>query len=442
MPLTPTFNKHQNIYCTLIAKAVVVLMLFVSYAQLSAQSDTNTAQVDTLSLGADELFKIAREAAFNGNRTASRKYLNKVLEGSPTYSDVRVFLGRTYTWDDQYDNARRELGRVIEEDPSNTEAYSALADVEFYDDKPQIALDVVMAGLKRDGTDEELLYKKAKALVALERNEEASTVLNLMLERNPSNDDAKSLLQSIKASAIKNNIGGNYNTDIFDDVFDQAHYANLQYGRVTNMGSLFVRGNYSKRFGTTGYQGEVDFYPSISKRMYLYLNYGYATSSLFPNHRFGAELYSKLPKAFEGSIGFRYLLFSKSSHATLYTATLGKYYRNYWFSVRTFVTPNESGVSNSYIFQVRRYFADAENYVELSSGFGFSPDQRLQTVSNAEDGNIVNLRSRKIGAEYQRSFGIHWRATLSYQFQQQQFLFTSNDFIGINSISLTARYKF
>ena len=440
MQLKPNFNMRQTKYCSFLAKIAVVFMLFASFAQLSAQSDTSRSKVDTLALGADELFRIAREEAFNGNRTKSRLYLNKVLENSPTYSDVRVFLGRTYTWDDQYDNARRELGRVIEEDPSNTEAYSALADVEFYDDKPQIALDIVMAGLKRDGTDEILLYKKAKALVALERNEEASTVLNLMLERNPSNEDARSLLNSIKASAIKNNIGSNYNTDIFDDVFDQAHYANLQYGRVTSMGSLFVRGNYSKRFGTTGYQGEVDFYPSISKRMYLYLNYGYATSTLFPNHRFGAELYSKLPKAFEGSVGFRYLYFSKSSHATLYTATLGKYYRNYWFSARTFITPNESGVSNSYIFQVRRYFADAENYLELSSGFGFSPDQRLQTVSDTE--NIINLRSRKIGAEYQKSFGIHWRATLSYQFQEQQFLFSSDEFIGINSISATVRYKF
>lgn len=422
----------------------IVGLFFLACNFSFAQTDTSKtpAPIDTLSLGSDALFKIARETAFGGNRAAARVYLFKVLEGSPNYADVRIFLGRTYTWDDQDANAREQFIKVIAESPNSIDAYRAYADLEIWGDHPEAALKVIEQGLKREANDEDLLYKKAKVLVTLEKPEEASVILNTLLTINPSNKDAISLLESIKASAIKNNISVNYNTDIFESVFDQAHYADLQYGRSTKLGSVFFRGNYSKRFGTTGYQGEVDFYPSIAKGVYAYLNYGYANNSLFPRHRAGAELYFKLPKSFEGSVGLRYLYFSKSSIATLYTATLGKYYRSYWFSARTFITPNESGVSNSYIFQVRRYFKNGENFIGLVGGFGFSPDQRLQTISNAENGNIVTLKSRKLGIDFQKTFGIRWRAVLSYQYAQQQFLFTDNDFIGINSISATLRYNF
>jgi YaiO family outer membrane protein len=413
-------------------KAFVLLLCLMGSVSASAQ-------VDTLSLGSDELFAIARNEAFNGSRAKAQIYLNVVLDLSPTYSEVRVFLGRTYAWDDKYDSARVAFTTVIEQDPNYMDAYSALADVEFWDDKPQMALEVTQSGLKRDANNEVLLYKKAKALVALQKETEASLVLDMLLTINPSHEDGKSLQNKIKEASIKNSIALNYNNDLFSDVFDPAHYANLQYGRVTSKGSLFFRGNYSKRFGSTGYQGEVDFYPSLGKGLYMYLNYGYANSTLFPEHRVGAELYFKLPKSFEGSVGLRYLYFSQSSTATLYTATLGKYWRNYWFSVRTFITPNESGVSNSYIFLARRYFADADNFLGLSGGFGFSPDQRFQSIAEED---IITLKSRKIGAEYQRTIGFRWRLNLSYQLAQQQFVFDSSEFIDIHSLSLTARYRF
>lgn len=413
-------------------RSVVVILGFLSSVSVSAQ-------VDTLSLGSDELFAIARNEAFNGSRAKARIYLKTVLDFSPTYAEVRVFLGRTYAWDDQYDSARVAFSTVIEQDPNYMDAYSALADVEFWDDKPQMALEVTVLGLKRDANNEVLLYKKAKALVALEKKTEASLVLDMLLNINPSNEDGKSLQQKIIEASIKNSVALNYNNDLFSDVFDPAHYANLQYGRVTSKGSLFFRGNYSRRFGSTGYQGEVDFYPSLGNGVYMYLNYGYANSTLFPEHRVGAELYFKLPKSFEGSVGLRYLFFSSTSKATLYTATLGKYWRNYWFSIRTFITPNESGVSNSYIFLARRYFADADNFLGLSGGFGFSPDQRFQSIA---EGDIITLKSRKIGAEYQRTIGFRWRLNLSYQLAQQQFIFGGSEFIDIHSLSLTARYRF
>lgn len=398
-----------------------------------------SAQVDTLNLGSDDLFAIARNEAFNGSRSKARVFLLRALDFSPNYSEIRVFLGRTYAWDDHYDSARVAFATTIEKNPNYMDAYSAWADVEFWDDKPSIALDVVLSGLKRDANNETLLYKKAKALVALDKKVEAALVLDMLLNINPSHDDAKALKNKLKEASIKNSIALNYNNDLFSDVFDPAHYANLQYGRVTSKGSLFFRGNYSKRFGSTGYQGEVDFYPSLGKGLYMYLNYGYAKSTLFPEHRIGAELYFKLPKSFEGSVGLRHLYFSRTSTATLYTATLGKYYRNYWFSARTFITSNQSGVSNSYIIMARRYFADAENFLGLTTGFGFSPDQRFQSIA---EGDIITLKSRKIGLEYQRTVGFRWRLNFSYQLAQQQFVFDSSEFIDIHSLSLTARYRF
>ena len=51
---------------------------------------------DWKALGVDELFQRARETAFAGKREEARTMLLTILERSPDYTDVRIFLARTY----------------------------------------------------------------------------------------------------------------------------------------------------------------------------------------------------------------------------------------------------------------------------------------------------------------------------------------------------------
>src|SRR6266516_126356 len=89
------------------------LIFCVKYNQLAAQ--------DTLS--ADGLFQMARKAAFEENNYSKAKvYCNKVLEISPDYTDVTVFLGRLYSWSKQYDSARVTFKKALNQQADYADA--------------------------------------------------------------------------------------------------------------------------------------------------------------------------------------------------------------------------------------------------------------------------------------------------------------------------------
>src|SRR5690606_18462539 len=100
-----------------------------------------------------------------------------------------------------------------------------------------------------------------------------------------------------------------------------------------------------ERFGSTGSQLEVDMYPTISQGFYAYLNFGVSNSYLYPEIRYGAELYKSLPKGFEASLGFRSLKYSETTN--IYTGSIGWYTGNSYFSFRPYVTPGEPKASMS-----------------------------------------------------------------------------------------------
>ncbi len=118
----------------------------------------------------------------------------------------------------------------------------------------------------------------------------------------------------------------------------------------------------------------------------------------------GVEWYHNFPKSFEGSIGMRFLQFN-NSHVSVYTATLGKYAGNYWFSLRSFVTPGSEGTAVSALFQVRRYFSDPENYLGLRLGYGISPDDNRNLIDSNQ---MLALKSRSIRADYNHIFNHVW----------------------------------
>ena len=160
----------------------------------------------------------------------------------------------------------------------------------------------------------------------------------------------------------------------------------------------------AKRFGDTGFQYEIDAYPKISENNYGYLNYGFSQSSVFPDHRFGAEIFHSFPKAFEGSLGIRTLFFG-SSDVTIYTGSVGKYISNYWISLRSYVTPGTTGTSVSGQLQMRRYFSDPENYIGLRLGYGVSPDDNRNLIDSSQK---LTLKTRSVRMEFNHIINHVW----------------------------------
>ena len=168
-----------------------------------------------------------------------------------------------------------------------------------------------------------------------------------------------------------------------------------------NWATLIARTSFAQRryssSSPTGVQFEMDAYPKLTfirKSTYAYLNFGYSPTSLFPLFRAGAEIYTGLPWRLETSLGGRYLYF-EPKHVFIFTGSLGYYLKDYWFSIRPFVTPKAEGISVSGNLTVRRYWSE-DNYLSFSLGVGSSPEE----IDYAQD--TVRQGSFKAGT------GVQW----------------------------------
>lgn len=112
---------------------------------------------------ADDLFAQARKAAFDESNYPKAIALSKTaLQGSPDYADIRVFLGRLYTWSKKPDSARLAFNEVITKQPKYEDAYVGLGYLEYWNDNSEKALTVVNNGLKNVPTSEPLKLLRQK----------------------------------------------------------------------------------------------------------------------------------------------------------------------------------------------------------------------------------------------------------------------------------------
>ncbi len=378
-------------------------------ALLFAQVQTNVpAGVDP-----DDLFAQARRLAFSGRREEARKICVSILEGAPAYEDVRTLLGRLYAWDHQYDQAERELKRVLDSNPGHLDARKALIDVELWSDQPDAALRTADAGLAGSPDDQELLYKKARALKMLGNNTAAAETARQILRLNPASKEARTLLSDVEELIRRFQARVEYTQDRFDKTFDPWHLVSVSLSRRQAFGTVIGRVNLARRFGQTAAQYEMDVYPKFGKGVYAYLNGGYSDSPIFPKIRAGAELYTGLPKGFEASFGARRLRFTSSS-VTIYTGSLGLYVGNYWISLRPYVTPGSTGSSVSGSLSVRRYLEGADSYVGVQVGAGSAPDERYSTLE------FYRLKSQRAGLDIQKRIGNGVGLLTSFGFENQQ----------------------
>jgi YaiO family outer membrane protein len=364
-------------------RKVLLLLLISIPCFLSAQDSTSS----------DGLFQMARKAAFDEkNYPKAIDYSKRALSISPKYTDIRVFLGRLFTWSDQYDSAKATFEYTLSYDATSEDAVSAYTDLEYWNDHNESALRIVEGGLKHHANSENLLVRKAKVLIAMRKFREAVTTTDQILKINKNNTEARALAARIKDALAKNSIGISYSYTSFDKQFaDPWHIASFDYGRQTKLGSLAARVNYANRFKQSGVQYEADAYPHINKTFYSYLSFGYSDDvGVFPKYRAGFSLYANLPKSFEAEAGVRYLYFTDATY--IYTLYLGKYYESWLFSARTYLTPGSSNISQSYNATARYYFGGADDFISANIGYGISPDDASQAILLSSTYKLISTR--------------------------------------------------
>ena len=96
----------------------------------------------------DRAFEVARDMAFNEQRSQAQDSLLLILTKYPDYHDIREFLGTTYSWDGAYKKAREEFSYILNKDTNRRNTWVLAIKNEIWDEKPYDALDLVSNALK------------------------------------------------------------------------------------------------------------------------------------------------------------------------------------------------------------------------------------------------------------------------------------------------------
>ncbi len=400
-------------------KWIALLLLFTGNILVTAQ-ETPMRQNN------DELFQTARSAALGGEREKAREICQVILSNNSNYHDAAVLFGRTLAWDSDYDSARVVLNGVLQKRFGYRDAIDALADIEMWSGNFSEAIRLCNIGLSFNENDKGLLLKKARAQARMSDSDAARITLEQLLEIDPQNEEGIKLLRSLgvvsflplnRRNYFLADYGGDYHRTPYKRRF---HSAGLGYGKRLNFGHLIGRINLAQTWANDNpyednpsVQFELETYPKLSASNYLFVNYAYGLGKSFPIHRGGLEIFQKLPRKFEGSLGMRYLYWN--SNFFFYTGSVGKYYRNYWFSFRPYIVPKENGISRSCFLTARRYFKSADDFIGVTIGTGISPDELY-----SDPAERTTLKSNKVSFMLSKTFlqDFMFRGTFGYDFEE------------------------
>jgi len=368
-------------------------------------------------------FLKARKFAFEGNSREARQLLTEILEEYPRYSDAQTLLANTYRWEGDFSRARRHLNRVTSRDRVNEDAWVSAIYNERQAGNRSIALGLANKALNFLGENAAVSKLRAEILGTFEADETGGG--------------------EEPAVSYNNRISISNRLEAFDQYYDPMLYTSLEYQRRTKYGKIIPRLNYSNRFGEDAFQYDLDLYPTISNTFYVYANYGYSDSELYPNHKGALELYANLPKAMETSLGARYLDF-RTVQATLLTASVGLYRGNYYMNIRPYLSiVGGRGPVGSGSMTVRKYLTNNFNYLGLTASFGYSPELRqLFNGGVLQAESVLFLESQQLFFEYQFGPGKGRHLYLAqFGVGRQEYLLESGSFFWVVSGGLTYKLQ-
>lgn len=391
----------------------------------------------------DSLYIRARDLAFEGELEKARAAALIVTGRNPLYHDANVLIARSFAWEGNYDSARVFIFKVTDVSPGYLDALSSLIDVELWSGNIEQALNKSSTALYFHPGNEELLLKKARALILLGSDNKASEILDDLLRINPDDEHAQRLFDELTASYFyyfreNSYLLAGYYGEFFEKPYERHfHMGSIGYSYYSGRGPLTGKLNFANTFiGGTGltrypsFQYEIESYPRISSRVYLLLNYAFSRGMVFPGHRGAFEMFGSLPQGFEASLGLRYLYWDKSYF--FYTGSLGKYWSDLWFSFRPYIFPRENGLSSSLFFMARKYLRTADDFAGIIMGYGFSPDENL-----LDPADKIHLNTYVAGIEFSKTISANYllRGSLRYEYEE----FESSIFRNRWSVNLGVR---
>ncbi|APA66445.1 YaiO family outer membrane beta-barrel protein [Maribacter sp. 1_2014MBL_MicDiv] len=362
-------------------------------------------------------FESAYALAYEGKTNTAHNILYTLINEPETEEETSILWARTLSWRGDYDGARSAFNTILSKNKNNRVAWLGAIKNELYAKNYHTAHGLANKALLHKSNDPELQRLRAIAIDGINGivySDKAWYNVNSKIARSsskPKKETAKvaerDTLQNVHKTPVteeqlKNTVSVNSSVTFYDKRFDPITTSSISYNRQTPYGVIIPRINNSNRLGKNGIQLDVDLYPKITKGVYAYLNYGYSESDLYPNHKMGGDVYYNHKSGIEFSAGGRFINFATKDVKSI-TNSLGYYTGNYYFSLRSYITPEADNLTNvSGNLLIRKYLKDAENFMGINVGVGFSPELRQFTSGDqllAE--TLLYIESQRLSFEYQ-----------------------------------------
>jgi YaiO family outer membrane protein len=353
-------------------KFVIRILVGFCFVSFYAKAD---AQINV-----DSIFQVAETYAKEHHYMEALHAANLALQADPKRGDILVFVANVYSWKNQNDSALIFLQKANDLHYQHDDLYATWLNVLLRSHQYQRLLRMCDDAEQHAYSDkEDLLHKRLIAYADLKEYTKA-----IQLAEKPEN---KSFIKNGSINGIVTDLFIKRNTNILSayytldwfDHFTPQHLASVDYSTKLGQNTFVVHTNFAHRFQLNDVQLESDFYLYVSKKQYMYFNYGYGfNASLFPRNRIGYEYYVSFNHGFEASLGGRYMQYPISK-LFIATAHVGKYVGKSWFSIRPFYVIKKGMKSLSFIGDYRLYGENQFNYWSVEVGFGNSPDDMYAT---------------------------------------------------------------
>jgi len=351
------------------------------------------AQVNT-----DSLFQSSLRYAVEKKFDASLSEAKKVVDIHPNRFDVLVHIANLYAWSERYDSASFYISKAYQINPADPDMFSSMMNILLWN--------ADYAGLMHAANQAEaasyadtlnLVLKKLLAHKGLYKYDEAVVYAEAQSDNILNHPPIKALYNELYFLSLRKQFTLYHSTEFFDQKKMQPQFLTYaDIGFKVKRHSLIFRVNHAHRFNMDDLQFETDFYWSLNKGRYIYLNYGKGIwNNLFSDHRAGAEFYFPVVNWFDASIGTRFLKFP-ASKAYIVTGSVSKYAGNSYFSFRPFYVIRDVGTAISLIGYYRYVLNKPSNYYGLELRYGNTPDDRYII---SDKGDILKLNAYRLRAE-------------------------------------------
>ena len=329
--------------------------------------------------------------------------LNDHLNDRPDDLDARVLLGLICSWEKRWDDGRRALAFVLKAKPDYKDAVLGLINLERWSGHALRAEEVAQSALATKPEDADY-----KAAIASIQTEIASARVLSSPSRPPQRESGDPTWET----------GIEQNDIFFSDKRSSWHETSVNLSRDFTAGWVTATFSHTTWYGQGSNLIDLQSYPSIRPGTYGFIDVAFSPdATLYARRRLGGEIYQSLPRGFEASAGFRYMRFD--NNIVLYTASVGKWFGNYWILGRTYVDREPyTGPSKSYQVSFRRYFTDADHFIGLRLGEGASPFE----IQNANDLGIQRSSSAAFEALWKFRNQMRLRTTLSVARQTRLYI--------------------